>query len=145
MFDKLSNRTIGIFIVRWIFGILQLVKGWYKTFEMTPLGHARRYFIEGSEDYWMPEPLLYAVGASIPIVELAAGLLICIGIFTRHALAAIGLVLIITTYGHALNDPLFNPSGHTLAYLVMMMFLWIMPQEEDRLSLSHWLRTRKND
>lgn len=131
------------FICRWILGLLFAMAGWWKVFELGPIEHARRFFVEGFAEHWIPEWLLWALGVSIPWLELAAGVLILIGLKLRHALIAVGLLLIVTTYGHALQQPLFDIDGHTFTRLALIVFLLLAGSDEDRLTLDYWLRGRR--
>jgi len=117
--------------------------GYWKVFVMTPSVHASRYFVQGYEGSWIPEWLLYALGMSIPVLELTAGLLICIGWRLREALIFIGLLLIVTTYGHALIEPLFDIDGHTFTRLALVVFLLLAPPGSDKYTLDGWLTGRK--
>jgi thiosulfate dehydrogenase [quinone] large subunit len=139
-----NNWPIVNFIVRWILGLLFLMAGYWKVFVLTPASHAQQFFVEGFADTWIPTLLLQLFGYSIPFLELVAGLLICIGFRTREALIAVGLLLIVTTYGHALQQPLFDIDGHTFTRLVLIVFLLLAPFGSDRYSTDHWLQTRKN-
>ena len=138
-----ENWPIVNFIVRWILGLLFLMAGYWKVFVLTPAGHAQQFFVEGFSDSWLPTWLLYVFGYSIPFLELIAGLLICIGFRSREALIAVGLLLIVTTYGHALQQPLFDIDGHTFTRLVLIVCLLLAPAGNDRYSIDEWLRTRK--
>lgn len=142
-FCSISNFGIAGFIVRWILGILFLVGGWWKVFVLTPGEHARLFFLEGFADTWIPEFLLVMLGNGIPFVELAAGILLVIGFRVREVLAGLGLLLIITTFGHALQDHLFNPDGHTFTRLSMIVFLLVIPKGHDKLTLDYWLKSKK--
>ncbi len=139
----ISNVGIATFIVRWILGILFLVAGWWKVFTLTPAEHTRIFFIEGFAESWIPEWLLTLLGTGIPFFELAAGFLLCFGLRIREALAGLGLLLIVTTYGHALQEHLFNPAGHTFTRLAMIIFLLMAPMGEDKLTVDYWLKHRK--
>lgn len=140
-----NNWPYANFIVRWILGILFLMAGYWKVFVLTPASHAQQYFVEGFADSWIPEWLLQLLGYSIPLLELVAGLLICIGFKTREALIAVGLLLIVTTYGHALQQPLFDIDGHTFTRLALIIFLLLSPAGTDRYSIDHWLLARKKN
>jgi len=101
--------------------------------------------VEGFADSWIPTWLLQLFGYGIPFLELVAGLLICIGFRIREALIAVGLLLIVTTYGHALQQPLFDIDGHTFTRLALIIFLLLAPLGNDRYSIDHWLLARKDN
>lgn len=128
------NWPIAVLITRWILGVVFLMAGYWKVFVLTPAQHTRQYFVEGFADYWIPEWLLLVLGFSIPFLELAAGVLLCLGFRTRDALVALGLLLIVTTYGHALQQPLFDIDGHTFTRLALIVFLLLAPQGSDKYS-----------
>lgn len=113
--------------------------GWYKCFQMTPIGHATRFFTGPYADTWIPHWLLLATGVAIPIVELAAGLLLIAGWRTRDALIAVGAILIVVTYGHLLKEALFSITGHIFPRTILMVLVFILPGSEDRLALDHWI------
>ena len=133
------------FIVRWILGLLFFMAGYWKVFVLTPAIHAQQFFVEGFTDTWIPTWLLQLFGYSIPFLELIAGLLICIGFRTRNALIAVGLLLIVTTYGHTLQQPLFDIDGHTFTRLALIIFLLLSPVASDRYSIDQWLLARKGN
>jgi thiosulfate dehydrogenase [quinone] large subunit len=139
-----ENWPIVNFIVRWILGLLFLMAGYWKVFVLTPAVHAQQFFVEGFSDFWIPTWLLQLFGYGIPFLELAAGMLICIGLRTREALVAVGLLLIVTTYGHALQQPLFDIDGHTFTRLALIVFLLLAPAGNDRYSIDQWLLDRKD-
>jgi len=130
------------FICRWILGVLFAMAGWWKVFELGPVAHARRFFVEGFAEHWIPEWLLWAFGVSIPWLELIAGVLILIGWQLRRALTAVGLLLIVTTYGHALQQPLFDIDGHTFTRLALIVFLLLAGCDDDRATLDYWFAKR---
>ncbi len=139
-----DNWPIVNFIVRWILGLLFLMAGFWKVFVLTPAGHAQQFFVDGFSDFWIPTWLLQLFGYSIPFFELVAGLLICIGLRTREALIVVGLLLIVTTYGHALQQPLFDIDGHTFTRLALLVVLLLAPVGTDRYSIDQWLLARKD-
>ena len=139
-----KNWPIAILIVRWILGLLFLMAGYWKVFVLTPAVHAQQFFVDGFAETWIPVWLLDLLGYGIPVLELAAGLLICIGWRTREALIAVGLLLIVTTYGHALQQPLFDIGGHTFTRLALIVFLLLAPTGSDRFSLDAWFNNRQN-
>jgi uncharacterized membrane protein YphA (DoxX/SURF4 family) len=105
-----------------------------------PLGHARRLFIEPYADSWIPMWLLWASGTVIPIIELIAGAFLCLGLRVRAAGVALGMILIVVSYGHLLKEPLFDTTHHIFPRLVLLIFVLTAPAERDLLSFDAWLR-----
>ncbi len=138
-----TNWPVVHFVIRWILGILFLMAGYWKVIVLTPVEHARQFFVESFADYWIPEWLLHVLGLSIPILELAAGILLCVGWRIREALIFLGMLLIVTTYGHALQDPLFDIAGHTFTRLVLIVVLLLAPPGSEKYTLDAWLAARK--
>jgi uncharacterized membrane protein YphA (DoxX/SURF4 family) len=79
------------------------------------------------------------VGATIPIIELVAGALVILGLRTRDALIALGGILVIVTFGHLLKEPLYEFHTHVIPRLALLLFVLMIPHEDDRFSLDHLL------
>ena len=139
------NWPIAVFVTRMILGILFMMAGYWKVFVLTPAQHAQKYFVEGFADHWIPDSLLLALGYSIPVLEFVAGILLCLGLRTKEALLSVALLLIVTTYGHALQQPLFDIDGHTFTRLALIIFLLLAPQGCDRYSADNWLSQRRDN
>lgn len=133
------NLQIAAFATRLILGILFLMAGWWKVFDLTAVEHARRFFVEGFADYWIPAWLLWPLGFVIPFVELAAGVLLIAGLRIRDTLVVLAFLLVVTTYGHALKEPLFDIDGHTFTRLALIVFLLVLPASAHRFSIDYWL------
>ena len=116
--------------------------GVYKTFQMTPLGHARKFFTEPYADTFLPMWSLWTVGATIPIVELLAGALVILGLRTREALVSLGCILVIVTFGHLLKEPLYEFHTHVIPRLALLLFILMLPREDDRFSLDYLISRR---
>lgn len=130
------------FIVRWILGILFLMAGYWKVFALGVSQHAQQFFVAGYADYWIPEWMLSLLGTIIPYWELAAGVLLIIAYRMREVLTSLGVLLMITTYGHALKEPLFDITGHTFSRLALIIFLLLMFRHKDRLGIDAWLESK---
>ena len=116
--------------------------GVYKVFQMGPLGHARKFFTEPYADTFLPMWSLWAVGTTIPIVELIAGLLVIIGFRIREALISLGCILVIVTFGHLLKQPLYEFHTHVIPRLALLLFILMLPREDDRFSLDYLIGHR---
>lgn len=139
---SLSGPTIAVFLARTMLGLVFVMAGWWKVFTLTPAVHAQQFFIEGFKDSWIPEWLLWALGTAIPPFELVAGLLLVAGLWTRLAASLTGLLLLLTTYGHALQQPLFDIDGHTFTRLALILFVLMIPSNSDRLSIDGFRRSK---
>lgn len=115
--------------------------GVYKVFSLTPAGHVRKWFLP-YQDTFLPDWSLWAAGLAIPFVELIAGAALLVGWRIREALLALGAVLVIVTFGHLLKEPLYPFHEHVLPRLALLLFLLVMPRQDDRFSADHLLRSR---
>lgn len=140
---RFQGWTWALFFARWVLGLTFFMAGWWKVFTLGPVGHAERYFISGYSDSWIPLWLLWAVGVTIPVVELIAGGLVCLGFRLRESLVALGVILVIVTYGHLLAEPLYSLKDHIFIRLALLLFVLAAPAEHDLLSADAWLRRRR--
>jgi uncharacterized membrane protein YphA (DoxX/SURF4 family) len=135
-------RSWALLFARLVLGLIFFMAGVSKTFQLGPLEHARKYFLPFA-DTFLPVWSLWGVGVIVPVIELAGGALLLIGLRVREALIALGFVLVIVTFGHLLHDPLFNFSGHVIPRLALLLFLLWCPRELDRFSLDLLVSRRK--
>lgn len=138
----LAARTWGVLFARCIVGLMFLMAGVFKVFDMGPLEHARQLFLP-YQDTFLPVWTLWATGVAIPFVELIAGGLLVIGFRTRWAACALGFVLITVTFGHLLSSPLYAFHEHVVPRLLFVLVVLFTPQGWDRYSTDGWLRQRK--
>ena len=140
---KLPNdRAWAIFFCRTVLGLIFFMAGVYKCFVMTPLGHARYYFVVPYADTFLPTWSLWGTGTAVPLVELIAGALVLVGFKTRPALYSLGGVLVLVTFGHLLNEPLYQFHTHVVPRLALLTVVLLLPREEDAFSLDSLLRSR---
>jgi uncharacterized membrane protein YphA (DoxX/SURF4 family) len=135
---NINRRSWAIFFVREVLGFIFFMAGVYKVFSLGPLEHARKYFLPFSQTF-LPVWSLWATGTVIPIVEFLAGLMLIIGLRIREALIALGFVLIIVTFGHLLENPLYPFHEHVIPRLALLVFVLLFPAEDDRLTLDYLL------
>lgn len=136
------NRSWALLFARLVLGLIFFMAGVWKVFQLGPLQHARKYFLPFA-DTFLPVWSLWAVGAVIPFVELIAGALVILGLRTREALVALGFVLVIVTFGHLLHEPLYEFHTHVIPRLALLLFVLMIPREDDRISLDHLMTNRK--
>jgi len=132
--DDAAARAWAALFARAVVGLIFLMAGVWKVFTLGPAAHVRRYFLP-FQDTFLPTWSLWAVGFTIPFVELIAGAMVIIGFRTRIALIALGLVLVIVTFGHLLHEPLYPFHEHVIPRLALVLLVLLIPADADRYSV----------
>ncbi len=135
------SRAWAILFARLVLGFIFFMAGVFKVFTLGPAGHVRKWFLP-YQDTFLPTWSLWAAGLAIPFVELLAGAALLVGWRIRAALLFLGTVLVVVTFGHLLKEPLYPFHEHVIPRLGLLLFLLVMPREEDRFSLDHLLQSR---
>jgi putative oxidoreductase len=138
-----TDRAWAILFARAILGLIFFMAGGWKVFELGPLQHARRFFVEPYAQSFLPRWSLWTTGVTVPFVELVAGALLLVGWRVRPALLGLGSVLVIVTFGHLLAEPLYEFHTHVIPRSSLLLFLLVMPRSEDRFSIDQWLMRRR--
>ena len=141
--DTNLDRSWALLFARLVLGLIFFMAGVYKVFQLGPLEHARKYFLPYA-DTFLPIWSLWATGVVIPFVELVAGGLVILGLRTREALVSLGFVLAIVTFGHLLKEPLYEFHTHVIPRLALLLFIFLLPREDDRLSIDYLLKRSKS-
>lgn len=139
---QVSGVAWAILLARAVLGLIFSMAGLYKVFQQGPVGHVKQWFLPYS-DTFLPIWSLWAVGLTIPFVELVAGAAVIVGWRTRVALLGLGAVLVTVTFGHLLRQPLYAFHEHVIPRLALLLFVLAMPPEADRLSLDAVIRSRR--
>ena len=142
--DSNLDRSWALLFARLVLGLIFFMAGVYKVFQLGPLEHARKYFLPYA-DTFLPIWSLWATGVVIPFVELVAGGLVMLGLRTREALVSLGFILAIVTFGHLLKEPLYEFHTHVIPRLALLLFILLLPREDDRFSIDYLLKRAKND
>src|SRR5882762_8261382 len=140
--ERNLDRSWALLFARLVVGLIFFMAGVWKVFQLGPLGHARNYFLPFA-DTFLPVWSLWATGVVIPFVELIAGGLLIIGLRIHEALIALGFVLVIVTFGHLLKEPLYAFHEHVIPRLALLLFVLMLPSEDDRFSLDHLVARRR--
>jgi len=144
MTSSRNNTDWAVLFAREVLGFIFFMAGVYKVFQLGPLNHARKYFLPFSNTF-LPVWSLWATGTVIPFVELLAGALLIVGLRVRDALIGLGGVLVIVTFGHLLENPLYPFHEHVIPRLALVIFILMIPSEKDRFSLDHFISLHRRD
>jgi uncharacterized membrane protein YphA (DoxX/SURF4 family) len=134
-----ARRAWAVLFARGVLGLIFFMAGVYKVFTLTPVGHAHKWFLDPYADTFLPMWSLWLTGLTIPFVELIAGALVLVGWRVTEALVALGVVLVIVTFGHLLKEPLYEFHTHVIPRLALLLFLLMVPGDADRFSVDRWL------
>jgi uncharacterized membrane protein YphA (DoxX/SURF4 family) len=135
------DRAWAILFARLVLGLIFFMAGVMKVFQLGPLNHARKYFLPFA-DTFLPVWSLWAMGVANPFVEMIAGALVILGLRVRVALVALGFVLAVVTFGHLLHDALYEFHTHVIPRLALLLFILLLPREDDRFSLDYLIARR---
>ena len=136
--DTGIDRAWAILFARLVLGLIFFMAGVMKVFQLGALNHARKYFLPFA-DTFLPVWSLWAMGVVVPFVELIAGAMVILGLRVREALVALGFVLAVVTFGHLLQNALYEFHTHVIPRLALLLFVLLLPREDDRFSLDYLL------
>ncbi|MEM7154534.1 MAG: DoxX family protein [Myxococcota bacterium] len=140
---RVTGAGWAALFARWVLGLMFGMAGYWKVFELGPTAHAQKLFVDGFASTWIPTAVLWATGLAIPFVELIAGAALCLGLRVRESAIALGVVLVMVSYGHLLQEALYDTTHHIFPRLVLLLFVLMIPPVHDRWSIDGWLRGRR--
>ncbi len=136
------GRPLALLLARTLLGLIFVMAGIWKVFDLGPLGHARRFFVEPYADSFLPDWSLWLTGTVVPVVELLAGGLVLLGLWRKAGYLALGGVLVLVTFGHLVAEPLYQFHTHVIPRAGLLFVLLWAPLSEDRYALDE-LRERR--
>lgn len=107
-----------------------------------PLEHARVLFVGPYAQTFLPVWSLWATGAVVPVLELIAGALVIVGLWTRPSLVVLGAILILVTFGHLLLQSSTSINPYILPRSGLLLVVLLLPAADDRFSLDYLMRSR---
>ena len=127
-------RAWAVLFARLVLGLIFFMAGAFKVFELGPAGHVERWFLPYA-DTFLPMWALWAVGVTVPFVELVGGALLIAGWLARPSAVALGCVIVVVTFGHLVADPLYPFHEHVIPRLALVLFILVSPPAWDRFSI----------
>lgn len=123
------------FLARLNLGLMFFMPGVFRVFQLGPLEHARRFFVEPYAETVLPGWSLWLTGTAVPFVELGAGALLLAGLRRKPVLIVLGLEMAMITFGHLLTEPFFTLNTHVFPRLALILFLLALGLDRDRWAL----------
>lgn len=132
------HRTAGVFFIRVLLGIIFFMQGLGK---LTQWGMENLYnsAFKPFEETFLPTFLIRFVAYYTTFVELIAGFLLIIGLGRKYAMIALASVLLIVSFGHGLQSPVWDLS-HVLFRVSLLLPLMLLPQEWDQWHVDRLLK-----
>lgn len=135
------NRTIGIFTLRMLLGLLFLMQGYGKVFVFGVHQVYENYFLSAYIEL-LPVNILQITAYYTSYVELLSGVLLLIGWKKNWAYYLLASVLIIVSFGHGLASPIWD-TQHVFVRAVFLIALLLLPADWDKFSLDYGLKKFK--
>ncbi|MEL7002253.1 MAG: DoxX family membrane protein [Bacteroidota bacterium] len=124
------NRTVMLFTVRIILALIFLMAGYGKIFTWG-IGNVYNSSFASFENTFLPTFLLKFTAYYTSYVELIAGFILLIGFKRDYALYALASVLVIVTYGHGLQSPIWDVKD-VIFRTILLGTLLIAPASWDK-------------
>lgn len=136
------NQRIGVLTMRLLLGFIFLMQGIGKVFSW---GVENVYNNGFSDEKYqvLPEFLLYATAYYTSYAELIGGFLLVIGLKRDWALYSLAVVLVVVTFGHGLQSPIWDLS-HVMYRAILLIGLLLLPKEWDYHSVDRILGAKKS-
>lgn len=130
------SRTAAVFFLRTLLGLIFSMQGYGKviTWGITDVYIC---FFQSFETE-LPRILLKFTAYYTSYIELAGGVLLLIGFKTRWALYALASVLLIVSFGHGLESPIWDLQ-HVMYRAMLLAGVLLLPEAWDRWSLDAML------
>jgi thiosulfate dehydrogenase [quinone] large subunit len=98
---QLSHQHIAYALLRITMGVNFLAHGLVRFPQLVDF---RTWMLAEFKDSMIPAVMTYAFASILPFVEFSLGILLLLGLFTRHTLVAMGVLMIMLILGSCLIE-----------------------------------------
>ena len=138
MDNFLNNEAVIAFALRLILGIMFLIQGYDKLFNVGMKGvvtTVNNQYIDKGFPVWAVTLISYLT----TYIEFLAGLLLILGLFKTIALYSLLLDITIVTFGMSILNPLWD-MRYVWPRLVLLITLMLLPDTWDVLSVDYLIK-----
>ncbi len=139
--ETIKNRAAGILIIRLVLGFIFLMQGFGKVFSIGVKNVYNEFFKATFQDI-LPDFITYATAYYTSYIELIGGILLVLGFKINWGLYLLGSVLVIVSFGHGLEKPIWDLQ-HVIFRLIPLAALLLLPKTWDLFSLDNLISRRK--
>ena len=143
--DEATRVSLVLLFARLFLGSIFVAQGTRSIVKRGLVAFARKLYVEPLAGSWIPEPLLWAAGVTNPIIQVATGVLLILGLRTRFAAAVVAAFLITIFFGHLLMDPFDrgdSPHSYGMANFLIAIVILLLHRRGDRFSVDAVLGRR---
>ena len=137
--ENTLNRSAGTLVARVLLGLIFFMQGYGK---LTKFGMDNLYRMFEPYEAQLPTFLVKFAAYFTTYAELIGGGLLILGLFRNFSPYALGLVLLIVSFGHGLSEPIWDLS-HVFPRAVLLIALLWVPKEWDQWHLDRLLNKRR--
>jgi len=132
------DHKMATLFVRLLLGFIVGMQGFGKVFN---IGVSNIYNggFKSFEETFLPTFLLKFTAYFTSYAELICGVLLVLGLFRKQSYYILAIVLIIVTFGHGLQSPVWDLQ-HVMYRTILLVFLMLIPLEKDKISLDYFLK-----
>ena len=131
------NVAIAEFMIRLITGILFFFQGFDKLFNIK-MDEVIATFMRDAERRHIPRPMVAFISYLTSLIELIAGFLLIIGLFTNYALLALSIDLVMITLAFSIMQPMWDLK-HVFPRVILLTILFIISSNYNKISLDYFL------
>lgn len=131
------NQIVAVFLIRTILGLIFCLQGFSKIFKWGVSNMYENAF-KGYEEL-LPKFLVVFTAYYTSYIELLAGFLLIIGLFRNYALYALASVLLIVSFGHGLQEGIWDLS-HVMYRAILLIGLLLLPEVWDKWQVEKYFK-----
>lgn len=125
-----QQRIAAAFFLRVLLGLIFLMQGWGKVMGWG-VGNVYQNVFASFETTFLPVFALKFAAYFTSYAELIGGFLLAIGLFRKYAYYSLGLVLLLVSFGHGLQEPIWNLQ-HVIFRAILLGACLMMPLDWDQ-------------
>jgi thiosulfate dehydrogenase [quinone] large subunit len=129
--STLAERSLAYVLLRVLTGLDFFGHGFARIFTGTHLNGFAQGMVQSMAKAPLPSALVLATGYGVPCIELALGLLLLLGVWTRSALIAALLLMMVLMFGITLKQD-WAVAGQQLGYGFVLAALLFARRPYDR-------------
>ncbi len=137
----ISSEGAAALLLRWGLGVLFFIAGLGKFLAPGGPSAVAEKILEGFKNTYLPEFTTSTFLHVLPYMEITVGAALLIGIFSREALIACGLLLLALTFGKAVQMDAPVVASNLNYVFVTAVALWFSARD-NRYSLDRLLGTK---